>query len=70
MMGLRTFEGLNSAQYRKNFCSVEPWRGDLEKRLEHVKKFGMKTVENPDGSKNFSLTEDSILFLNKILLEV
>jgi len=70
MMGLRTFEGLNSAQYRKNFCSVEPWNGDLEKRLEPVKKFGIKTTENSDSSKNFSLTEDSILFLNKILLEL
>ena len=70
MMGLRTFEGLNSARYRKNFRSVEPWNGDLEKRLEPVRKFGVKTTENPDGSKNFSLTEDTILFLNKILLEL
>ena len=70
MMGLRTFEGLNSARYRKNFRSVEPWNGDLEKRLEPVREFGVKTTENPDGSKNFSLTEDTILFLNKILLEL
>lgn len=70
MTGLRTSGGLNSSEYKKNFFPLAPWHGDLDKRLDPVKKFGVRTAENPDGSKNFSLTRDSILFLNKILLEL
>lgn len=33
MMGLRSTEGLSSAEYKRRFSAVEPWRGELAARL-------------------------------------
>ncbi len=63
MMGLRTLEGINSNRYKKLF------NRDLEKRLAPVIN-NFCTRENCDGSRNYALTKDTILFLNKILVEL
>ncbi len=33
MMGLRSTEGISSAEYRRRFSAVAPWKGDLRARL-------------------------------------
>lgn len=70
MMGLRTKFGVNSAEYEKKFSSVEPWRGNLRNRLFKAGEKNFSARENADGSADFSLTAESVLFLNRILLDL
>ncbi|MBO4386066.1 MAG: radical SAM family heme chaperone HemW [Treponema sp.] len=74
MMALRTLEGVNSNEYKRRFSSLEPWNGDLRKRLWENplwKEFEGKKMclcrESVDGSINFALNRDGLLFLNSLL---
>ncbi|MGN0730079.1 coproporphyrinogen-III oxidase family protein [Treponema sp.] len=68
MTGLRTSCGVNSLVYRSNFSDLEPWNGNLESRLCPALKYGIESRKKSDGSVNFFLGRDSLLFLNKVLL--
>jgi hypothetical protein len=61
---------VNSAEYEKKFSSVEPWRGNLRNRLFKAGEKNFSVRENADGSADFSLTAESFLFLNRILLDL
>lgn len=69
MTGLRTAEGVSAEEYQELFCDVAPWHGNLGLRLSGA---GMKhfAVSGSGNSARFALTQDSILFLNRILLSL
>lgn len=68
MTALRTSRGVNSALYRRAFSSLPPWHGDIEQRLSAIKRDDLRITLNADGTKNYALTPDALLFLNRILL--
>lgn len=70
MMGLRTLEGVKDSDYKKRFSFLEPWHGDLEKRLNFLSEGKVSVTSTNRGEKNYALTKESILFLNQILREL
>lgn len=75
MMGLRTLEGVDSNKYRKYYSGLE-WNGNLALRLRESSLWNKFVTEGKalefsgeEGTK-FSLTEEGILFLNGLLLEL
>lgn len=69
MMGLRKGSGVNSAEYSNRFSSVAPWNGNLDSRLNFLAE-RISRKEKPDGSADYFLDKNQILFLNKILLDL
>lgn len=69
MMGLRKGCGVNSAEYSNRFSSVAPWNGNLDLRLNFLAE-RISRKKKPDGSADYFLDENQILFLNKILLDL
>ncbi len=74
MMALRTLKGVNSLEYERRFASVEPWRGDIKKRLGSNtlwKDFEGKNMcfsrDCPSGGRDFALNKKGLLFLNSLL---
>ena len=74
MMALRTLEGVNDAEYARRFASLEPWKGNLKKRLLENplwKEFDGKKMclsrESECGGMNFALSREGLLFLNSLL---
>ncbi|MBQ2463659.1 MAG: hypothetical protein II507_01580, partial [Treponema sp.] len=74
MMALRTLEGVNDAEYARRFASLEPWKGNLKKRLWENplwKEFDGKKMclsrESECGGMNFALSREGLLFLNSLL---
>ena len=74
MMALRTLEGVNDAEYARRFASLEPWKGNLRKRLLENplwKEFEGKKMclsrESECGGRNFALNREGLLFLNSLL---
>ncbi|WP_407396928.1 radical SAM family heme chaperone HemW [Treponema sp.] len=78
MMGLRTLEGINSAQYERKFSKISPWNGNLGLRLGKEtgpwKNFSKEklTLEKSeaDGSTTYALNHNGILLLNKFLVDL
>lgn len=77
MMGLRTFHGISSSDYKQKFKDVSPWHGSLEKRLgtDHGvwKKFtddGMTETRQVGNSTVYALNCRGILFLNQLLVSL
>lgn len=77
MMGLRTFHGISSSDYKRKFKDVSPWHGSLEKRLGTDrgiwKKFtddGMAETRQVENSTVYSLNHKGILFLNQLLVSL
>lgn len=69
MMGLRKSRGVNSYEYRRRFSSVAPWKGDLDFRLSILgERISRKMCS--DGSFDYYLDNEQILFLNKILRDL
>lgn len=70
MMGLRTLEGVNSADYERKFGRP------LEERLRpvdlerHMESGRVRRVDNQDGSFNLCMSREGILFLNSFLTEI
>lgn len=74
MMALRTLEGVNDAEYARRFSGLEPWKGNLRKRLwenplwkEFEEKNMCLSLESPGGGMNFALNREGLLFLNSLL---
>lgn len=74
MMALRTLEGVNEAEYARRFASLEPWKGNLKRRLlenPQWKEFDGKKMclsrESECGGMNFALSREGLLFLNSLL---
>jgi len=74
MMALRTLEGVNDVEYARRFASLEPWKGNLKKRLWENplwKEFEGKKMclsrESECGGRNFALSREGLLFLNSLL---
>lgn len=72
MMGLRTFDGINSLEYEKKFgkslaerlgVDEGPWHEYSEKKMTLTQK-------QPDGSTRYALNGQGILFLNNFLLSL
>lgn len=72
MTGFRTLKGVSSADYMKKFHDAGKWNGSLEKRLGESsvwKDFAEKGYASCSGERYF-LTEEGILFLNKLLVDL
>lgn len=80
MMGLRTLKGVSEREYALRFSHCEPWYGNLSKRLgvEKTKSLWSKFLsegkarcysDSKDG-RFYALTEEGLLFLNSLLLEL
>lgn len=74
MMALRTLEGVNEAEYARRFASLEPWKGNLRKRLlenplwkEFEEKKMCLSRESECSGMNFALNREGLLFLNSLL---
>ena len=73
MMGLRTVRGVSESAYRKRFSCVEPWKGNLELRLNQSawwKKLAEEKKASVTVSGNdriFALNPDGLLLLNPLL---
>jgi len=72
MMGLRTLDGINSLEYEKRFGKKlqdrlgihdGPWQEYSAKGMTNEK-------QQPDGSTDYALNSDGILFLNNFLLSL
>ncbi|MCR5318100.1 MAG: radical SAM family heme chaperone HemW [Treponema sp.] len=75
MMALRTLDGVNDAEYARRFASLEPWKGDLGKRLGENpvwKEFEGKKMclcrDSECGGKDYALDRNGLLFLNSVLM--
>lgn len=65
MMGLRTTEGVSSIEYEKRFGRKMP--KNAVSLFEQWEKCGKAEIRQIESGKQFSLTSEGILFLNKFL---
>lgn len=78
MMGFRTLEGINSAEYKKRFKDISPWNGSIESRLgikdgiweKYSRQKMTSTRDHKDNSTNYALNGKGILMLNQFLIEL
>ncbi|MBB5218199.1 coproporphyrinogen III oxidase family protein [Treponema rectale] len=64
MMGLRTLRGVSEKLYEERYSDVEPWHGNLRKRLESVDKI---KISGSESERYFHFDRDGLLFLNSAL---
>ena len=64
MMGLRTLKGVSERLYSERFSGIEPWKGNLKKRLEALD--GIKITES-GSDRYYHFDRNGLLFLNSAL---
>ncbi|MBP5156953.1 MAG: radical SAM family heme chaperone HemW [Treponema sp.] len=78
MMGLRSTHGINSAEYRRRFSKLAPWKGNLEQRLgvtggawdrfSSLEGMAACCITEKEGEEtNYSFTGQALAFLNTFL---